>query len=223
MSRELRAAIVEACRRMEREGLNKGTSGNVSARHGDGFLVTPSSLGCDAMTPGDIVAMGWDGSHAGPRRPSSEWRFHRDILRARPEVGAVVHCHSAYATTLACHLRAIPAFHYMVAVAGGPTIRCAPYATFGSQALSDAALGALEGRMACLLGQHGQIALGQSLEAALRMAAEVETISRLYVQALAIGEPPVLPDEEIARVIERMRRMGYGLDPDGAGEAPPRG
>ena len=212
MTRDLRAAIVDTCRRMARAGLNQGTSGNVSVRHGEGFLVTPSSLPPEAMTPEDIVEMAWDGTHAG-RRPSSEWRFHRDILRARPEVDAVVHCHSIYATTLACHHKAIPAFHYMVAVAGGSTIRCAPYATFGTQGLSDAAVEALEGRLACLLGQHGQIALGRTLDQALRMAAEVETLSRLYVQALTLGEPPVLSDEEMERVIGQMRRMGYGLGP----------
>ena len=216
MTRDLRAAIVETCRRMERAGINQGTAGNVSVRHGDGFLVTPSSLSYDLMTPEDIVEMGWDGSYVG-RRPSSEWRFHRDILRARTDVEAVVHCHSVYATTLAVHHRAIPAFHYMVGIAGGTTIRCARYATFGTQALSDAALEALEGRMACLLGQHGQIALGRTLDQALWMASEVETIARLYVQALVIGEPPVLPDEEMERVIDQMRRMSYGLGPKAEG------
>jgi L-fuculose-phosphate aldolase len=216
MTRDLRAAIVETCRRMERAGINQGTAGNVSVRHGDGFLVTPSSLSYDLMTPEDIVEMGWDGSYVG-RRPSSEWRFHRDILRARTDVEAVVHCHSVYATTVAVHHRAIPAFHYMVGIAGGTTIRCARYATFGTQALSDAALEALEGRMACLLGQHGQIALGRTLDQALWMASEVETIARLYVQALVIGEPPVLPDEEMERVIDQMRRMSYGLGPEAEG------
>jgi L-fuculose-phosphate aldolase len=225
MTRDLRAAMIETCLRMERAGLNQGTSGNLSVRHGDGFLVTPSSLPYDRMAPGDIVAMGWDGTYEG-RRPSSEWRFHRDILRARPDVEVVLHCHSVYATTLACHHRAIPAFHYMVAVAGGATIRCAPYATFGSQALSDAALEALEGRLACLLGQHGMIALGATLEKALWLAVEVETLARLYVQALVIGEPPVLPDDEMERVIAQMRRMSYGLavEPEGADDmARPRG
>ena len=216
MTRDLRAAIVETCRRMERAGINQGTAGNVSVRHGDGFLVTPSSLSYDLMTPEDIVEMGWDGTYVG-RRPSSEWRFHRDILRARTDVEAVVHCHSVYATTVAVHHRAIPAFHYMVGIAGGTTIRCARYATFGTQALSDAALEALEGRMACLLGQHGQIALGRTLDQALWMASEVETIARLYVQALVIGEPPVLPDEEMERVIDQMRRMSYGLGPEAEG------
>lgn len=213
--RKLRRAMVETCRAMNASGINQGTSGNLSARHGDGFLVTPSSLPYDVMTPDDIVSMAFDGTYAG-RRPSSEWRFHRDILRARPDVEAVLHCHSVYATTLACQHRAIPAFHYMVAVAGGTDIRCAPYATFGTQALSDAALVALEGRLACLLGQHGQIALGASLGKALWLAIEVETLARLYVQALALGEPPVLDDAEMERVMEQMRRMSYGMAPEGA-------
>ncbi len=205
--------MVETCRRMEAAGINQGTAGNLSVRHGEGFLITPSSLPYDRMTPEDIVEMGWDGSYVG-RRPSSEWRFHRDILRAREDVEVVLHCHSVYATTLACHHRTIPSFHYMVGIAGGTTIRCARYATFGTQGLSDAAIEALEGRLACLLGQHGQIALGKTLDQALWMASEVETIARLYVQALVIGEPPVLPDDEMERVIEQMRRMSYGLGPE---------
>lgn len=206
----LRRAMVDTCRRMNAAGLNQGTSGNLSVRSRDGFLVTPTSLPYDAMEPGDLVRMGFDGTHEGARRPSSEWRFHRDILRERTDVGAVLHCHSVYATTLACHHRPIPAFHYMVAVAGGPTIRCAPYATFGTQDLSDHALAALEGRRACLLGQHGTISLGATPAAALALAVEVETLARLYVQALVLGEPPVLPDEEIARVMARMKGIGYG-------------
>lgn len=223
--RDLRTRMVETCRRMERAGINQGTAGNLSVRHGAGFLITPSSLPYDAMGPEDIVEMAWDGTYAG-RRPSSEWRFHRDILRARGDVEVVLHCHSVYATTVACHHRAIPAFHYMVGVAGGATIRCARYATFGTQELSDAALEALEGRMACLLGQHGQIALGRTLEQALWLASEVETLARLYVQALSIGEPPVLDDAEMERVIAQMRRMSYGLGPEPEGSndvARPRG
>lgn len=216
MSHEIRERIVETCRAMERTGINQGTAGNLSVRHGEGFLITPSSLPYDRMTAEDVVEMSWDGTYAG-RRPSSEWRFHRDILRARMDVDVVLHCHSVHATAVACHHRAIPAFHYMVGIAGGTTIRCARYATFGTQALSDAALEALEGRMACLLGQHGQIALGKTLDQALFLATEVETIARLYLGALVIGEPPVLPDDEMERVIEQMRRMSYGLGPEPEG------
>lgn len=216
MTQDLRRQMVETCRKMNASGINQGTAGNLSVRTGEGFLVTPSSLPYDVMEPEDLVEMAFDGSYVG-RRPSSEWRFHRDILRNRPDVDVVLHCHSVYATTLACHHRTIPAFHYMVGVAGGTTIRCAAYATFGTQALSDAALAALEGRMACLLGQHGQISLGKTLEGALWLGIEVETLSRLYVQALSIGEPPVLSDEEMERVIAQMQRMSYGLGPEPEG------
>jgi len=209
----LRHKMVDTCRKMNNSGLNQGTAGNLSARFGDGFLITPSSMPYDAMQPEDLVAMGWDGSFVG-RRPSSEWRFHRDILKARADIGVVLHCHSTYATSVACHLRTIPAFHYMVGVMGGTTLRCASYATFGTQALSDAALLALRDRMACLLGHHGQISLGKTPEGALSMAIEVETLSQMYVHALALGEPSVLPDDEMERVIAQMKRMSYGLGPE---------
>lgn len=217
---DLRAHMVETCRKMNATGINQGTAGNLSVRSGKGFLITPSSMPYDAMQPEDIVEMAFDGTYVG-RRPSSEWRFHRDILKHRPDIDSVLHCHSIYATTLAVHHKPIPAFHYMVGVAGGSTIRCSEYATFGTQALSDAALAALEGRLACLLGQHGQISLGKTMDAALSLAVEVETLSRLYVQALPLGDPPILSDEEMDRVIEQMRRMSYGLAPqEGDNDAP---
>jgi L-fuculose-phosphate aldolase len=186
---------------MNASGLNQGTSGNLSVRTGEGFLITPSSQPYEEMEPGDIVAMAFDGTYEG-RRPSSEWRFHRDILKHRTDVDVVLHCHSTYATTLACHHRPIPAFHYMVGVAGGTTIRCADYATFGTQALSDAAL-------------------GRTIEKAFWLATEVEALARLYVQALPMGEPPVLDDAEMARVIAQMERMSYGMgpEPDGSADA----
>lgn len=217
--RATRQAMIDTCRAMDARGINQGTAGNLSLRHGAGFLITPSSLPYDTMQPGDIVEMGWDGTYVG-RRPSSEWRFHRDILKARTDMNVVLHCHSPYATSIACHHRTIPAFHYMVGVMGGTTLRCARYATFGTQALSDAALEALQDRKACLLGQHGQIALGKTLDAALWMAVEVETLARMYQQALVLGEPPVLPDDEMTRVIAQMTRMSYGLGPeeDGAND-----
>ncbi|WP_341878443.1 class II aldolase/adducin family protein (plasmid) [Aminobacter sp. P9b] len=212
----LRDEMVSICRRMNSSGINQGTAGNLSVRSGKGFLITPSGMPYDIMGPDDIVEMDFDGTYVG-RRPSSEWRFHRDILKAREDISVVLHCHSVYATTLACHHKTIPSFHYMTGVAGGTTIRCAAYATFGTQALSDNALVALKDRLACLLGQHGQISLGTNLEHALWLAIEVETLSRMYVQALTLGEPLVLPDDEMARVIEQMRRMSYGLAPDAEG------
>ncbi len=212
----LREKMVDICRRMNSTGINQGTAGNLSVRTSSGFLVTPSSLPYDIMTPDDLVEMDFDGSYLG-RRPSSEWRFHRDILKNRADINVVLHCHSLYATTLACHHKTIPAFHYMVGVAGGTTVRCADYATFGTQALSDHALKALDGRLACLLGQHGQISLGKDLEQALWLAIEVETLSRMYVQVLTLGEPPILSDDEMARVLGQMKRMSYGLGPEAEG------
>ncbi len=213
---ELRRNLVDICRRMNSSGINQGTAGNLSVRAGNGFLITPSSLPYDVMTPEDLVEMDFDGTYTG-RRPSSEWRFHRDILKNRPDINVVLHCHSMYATTLACHHKTIPAFHYMVGVAGGTTVRCAEYATFGTQALSDHALKALDGRLACLLGQHGQISLGKDLEQALWLAIEVETLARMYVQVLTLGQPPILDDAEMERVIDQMKRMSYGLGPEAEG------
>jgi L-fuculose-phosphate aldolase len=210
----VRSEMVATCRRMNETGINQGTAGNISLRNPKGFLVTPTSLPYDRMQPGDLVQMSFNGTFEGERRPSSEWRFHRDILQSRTDIDCVLHCHSVYATTLAVHHKTIPSFHYMTGVAGGTTIRCSRYATFGTQALSDAALEALEGRLACLLGQHGQISLGKTLASALALAVEVETLSRLYVQALTLGDPPILSDEEMTRVIQQMKNMSYGNAPD---------
>ncbi|WP_102110515.1 class II aldolase/adducin family protein [Oceaniglobus roseus] len=215
-ARELRAQMVDICRRMNSSGINQGTSGNLSLRHDGGFLITPSGRPYETMQPEDLVFMEFDGTYEG-LRPSSEWRFHRDILKARPDIDVVLHCHSLYATTLACHHKSIPSFHYMTGIAGGTDIRCAGYATFGTAELSEKAVRALDGRLACLLGQHGQISLGKTLEGALWLAVEVEALSRMYVQALTLGEPPILSDEEMERVIAQMKRMSYGQAPDGDG------
>jgi L-fuculose-phosphate aldolase len=209
-----RRDIVATCLEMNALDINQGTSGNVSVRVPEGFLITPSGLPYGDMQPEDIVEMTYDGTYDGERRPSSEWRFHRDILKARRDVEVVVHNHAVFATALSCHGRGIPAFHYMVGVAGGTTIRCAPYATFGTQALSNNALAALEGRYACLLGNHGMITIAATLAKALWLAVEVETMARQYIHALALGEPHILPDDEMARVLEQMRRMSYGQPPD---------
>lgn len=210
----LRARIVETARAMNRLGVNQGASGNVSARlpGGDGLLLTPSGLDYDLMTPKDIVAMRWDGDWTARkgRKPTSEWRFHRDILEARPEFGAVVHAHPVAATAIACHSRGIGPFHYMVAVGGGRDIRCAPYETFGGEALSRAALGALEDRTACLLAHHGAIACGRDLAQALAVMVEVETLAKQYLAARALGEPAELPESEMEVVIAKFRE-GYGL------------
>ncbi len=164
------------------------------------------------MTPHDMVCMGFDGAPANKkndeRQPSSEWRFHRDILQARQEIGAVIHTHSMFATTLACLRKDIPPFHYMLAVAGGDSIRCAPYALFGSQALSDLALQALQGRKACLLANHGMIVIGSDLEKALALAVEVETLCEQYWRALQVGQPYLLSEQEMAQVAQQFK--GYG-------------
>ena len=210
----LRRGIIETCLEMNRSGLNQGTSGNVSHRIDGGMLITPTSLPYDEMQPEDIVEMAWDATYVGRRRPSSEWRFHRDILMNRPDVNVVLHTHSVYSTTLAVHGRGIPAFHYMVAVAGGTTVRCSPYACFGTQELSDHALTALQDRTACLLGHHGLIVLGETFAKTLWRAVEMETLAKMYVHAQAMGEPPVLGEAEMAQVIEQISRQGYGQASD---------
>ena len=208
----LRAGIVATARAMNAAGINRGRAGNVSARlvHAgfDGFLITPTGFRYDAMGEDDVAAVAQDGTASGPHLPSSEWRFHRDIYRERPEVGAIVHSHAAFATTLACLDRGIPPFHYMVARAGGRDIRCAPYATFGTQELSDHAVRALAGRRACLLAHHGMIAVGASLDAALELAIEVETLAEMYWRALQVAEPALLSDAEMAKVLEKFRTYG---------------
>jgi L-fuculose-phosphate aldolase len=207
-SREPRAAVIETALAMNRAGINQGKSGNVSVRTADGFLITPTGIPYEETRAEQIVAMRMDGSHEGPLQPSSEWRFHRDIYGARAEVGAIVHSHAVHCTALACHGRGIPPFHYMVAIAGGHDIRCAPYATFGTQELSDAALAALENRRACLLAHHGLIAVGCDLAQALSIAVEVEALARTYLAALAVAEPAHLSDEEMRRVIARFSTYG---------------
>ncbi len=204
----LRRQIVETAQAMNRLGVNQGTSGNVSVRVGEGFLVTPSGVAYDSLSPGKIVEMDSAGGHRGRLLPSSEWRFHRDIYVRRLDAGAVVHTHSPFATTLACLRRGIPSFHYMVAVAGGPDIRCAGYATFGSQKLSDNALAALDGRQACLLANHGLIALGDTPAKALALAVEVEALAAIYWRALQVGEPKLLSRAEMKRVLEKFKTYG---------------
>jgi L-fuculose-phosphate aldolase len=205
---DLRRGVIATALLMNQRGINRGKSGNVSARWKDGFLVTPSGLAYEQTKPADIVYVDSQGAPRGRLAPSSEWRFHHDIYRTRPDAQAVVHTHSSFATTLACLGREIPAFHYMVAVAGGNTIRCAPYATFGTKQLSDHALAALDGRKACLLANHGMICLGDSLTAALALAVEVEALAEQYWRALQIGQPALLSDEEMTIVLEKFRSYG---------------
>lgn len=205
----LRAAVIAGCRELVRRRLSHGTSGNISVRRdGRHFYVSPTGMPYDALEPDDIPLVDMDGRWFGRRRPSSEWRFHRDIFKSREEVTAIVHTHSPKATSLACTGRGIPAFHYMVAVAGGADIRCAPYHTFGTQELSDAAVAALEGRKACLLANHGVIATGADLAAALALAGEVEYLAAQYCTALAVGDVRILREPEMQRVVEKFRTYG---------------
>lgn len=205
---ELRRALIDTAIAAQREGLNRGASGNLSVRCGDGFLITPSGMSATDQTAEDVVWMDMGGNAQGTRKPSSEWRFHRDLFVARPEFGAVLHAHSTFATTLACLGRDIPPFHYMIAAAGGKTIRCAPYATFGTQELSDHALTAMEGRKACLLANHGLLVAEASLERALALAVEVESLCEQYCRALQIGTPNLLSDAEMDVVLEKFKTYG---------------
>jgi len=204
----IRQSIIDACLEMNASGINQGTSGNISVRHGPGMLITPSAIPYDRMHVDDIVWMGFDERIRGERKPSSEWRFHLDILGQRDDVGAVVHAHPTACTTLAIMEKGIPPVHYMIAAAGGRDIRCAEYATFGTPELSANALAALEGRNACLLAHHGMIAAGSSLDKAIWLATEVETLARQYLGCLPFGEPPLLSDEEIERNLALF--AGYG-------------
>ncbi|HEX4882856.1 MAG TPA: class II aldolase/adducin family protein [Casimicrobiaceae bacterium] len=204
-----REALVAAARAMSAADINRGTAGNLSVRlDAAAFLVTPTGMRYEDLAPRDIVRMTLDGQWTGAREPSSEWRFHRDLYATRRDTGAIVHTHGPFSAALACHERGIPAFHYLVARAGGRDIRCAPYATFGTQALSDHALAALEGRRACLLAHHGAIAVGATLGAALDLARDVETLAEMYWRTLAIGEPPHLSDEEMDVVLAKFTTYG---------------
>jgi L-fuculose-phosphate aldolase len=212
-SPELRTQVIATARGMNAAGINVNKAGNVSVRctrgAAAGLLLTPTGVPYDELEPADLVFLRLADAHcSGTRTPSSEWRFHYDILRARADLHAIVHTHSPHATALACHSLGIPAFHYMVAVASGADIRCAPYATFGTQELSDHALAALTGRKACLLAHHGVIACETTLKRALALAIEVEQLARIYIAARALGEPPLLSAEEMGRVVEKFGSYG---------------
>ena len=209
----LRQHVIDTCLALEARGLNQGTSGNVSVRDesGHGFWLTPSSLPYNRMTPDDLVRVGLTtGAVTGARRPSSEYPFHLAIMRARPDAQAIVHTHSLHATAVACLRRDLPAVHYLVALFGGAEIRCAPYATFGTDELSDRVVSALAGRRAALIANHGLVVLGRDLDQALSLTHEAETLAKLYLQTLAAGEPHILPADEMARVLERFADYGYG-------------
>jgi L-fuculose-phosphate aldolase len=210
-SPNLRRLLIQYARRLTETGLTRNTSGNLSHRVEDGMIVTPTGLDYATLEADDIVLVDHEGCAHGRRLPSSEWRFHRDILGARPEIDVVLHAHAPFATSIACLRRGIPAFHYMIAVAGGHDIRCGAYATYGTPELSRHAVLALDGRKACLLANHGLIALGTDFEAALELAIEVETLAEMYWRACQIGAPVILDDAEMVRVLEKFR--DYGKQP----------
>ena len=225
----LRAQLVREARRLRPLGLATGTSGNLSVRIGGGdgrqgddpggMLITPSGIDYDTLQPEDIVALQFTGPGTArwqhPLDPSSEWAMHQAVYQARPEAGAVVHGHPTYATVLAIQGLEIPALHYMIAAAGGAPIRCAPYFTYGSAELSQAAVVALDGRKACLLAHHGLLAFERDLARAMWLAGEVETLAQQMVMCLALGGPRLLPDDEIARVVDKFSRYGLKSRPAG--------
>ncbi len=211
-SQDRRAAlsrqIIDTCIGMNALDINQGRAGNVSARFDDGFLITPSGLAYEALQPDDIVFVDLDGNAGPGLKPSSEWRMHRDIYARRAEAGAVLHAHSTFATALSCQRLDIPAFHYMIAVAGGSDIRCADYALFGTQALSDHMLRALEDRRACLLGTHGMICFDDDLERVLALGLEVEALAKQYWHTRQLGEPVILSEKQMAEVLDKFRTYG---------------
>lgn len=211
MRKSLSRNVIESCLAMNAQGINQGSAGNISVRFEDGFLITPSGIPYQQLQPGHIVLIDLDGNSEDSLTPSSEWRMHRDIYVNRPEAGAVLHAHSIFATALSCLRLEIPAFHYMVAVAGGSDIRCADYALFGTQALSDNMLAALDGRRACLLGTHGMICYHDNLGQALWLGVEIETLAKQYWYARQAGDPVILDQAQMTEVLERFE--SYGKQP----------
>lgn len=210
---QARVDLIETCKKMNAVGLNQGTSGNASIRVDGGLLITPSGLDYDKLSPSDMVKIDYEGKVLrGGKAPSSEWHFHCRVMAAKPKAGALLHTHSVNATTLACLGREIPPFHYMIAVAGGRNIRCAPYATFGTEKLADAVLEALDCRLACLMANHGLIVLGRNIEDAFKRAVEIETLAEQYLKALAIGKPQLLTIGEMEVVLEKFKTYSAWAD-----------
>jgi L-fuculose-phosphate aldolase len=216
---DVKKKIIWVCRKMNEMGINQGTSGNVSARTDEGFVITASGVPYDVMDIEHIVEMDLDGGYYGKYLPSTEWRMHQDIFKARPEAGAIVHTHSIYATALATLRKDIPSFHYMIGVTGGPTLRVSDYAEFGTQALSNTMLDALKDRTACLLANHGQIAFGPNLDKALWLAGEIETLCQQYWAASLAGKPVILSDEQMKTVLARFKTYGKQTNELKSGEA----
>ncbi len=209
----LRQDLLDTALQMNAVGINQGSAGNVSVRSEDGYLITPSGMPYDECLPEDMVQMTLEGEASGSRKPSSEWRFHQDLYRARQDADAIVHVHSTFATTLACLGKEVPSFHYMVAVAGGKTIRCAPYHTFGTQELSDVVVEAMKDRKACLMANHGMLAMGPNLKKALAMAVEVEKLCEIYWRVLQLGGGTMIEDAEMDHILEKFKSYGQFSKP----------
>jgi L-fuculose-phosphate aldolase len=210
---DLRTDIVEKARWMNASGLNQGTSGNISARSGDRMLITPTAIPYETMQPSMIASMQIEGEYGaweGPLQPSTEWRFHLDLMKDRPEIAAIVHTHSTFATVLGIARKKIPACHYMVAVFGGSDVRVADYATYGTKRLAENVVRAMQGRNGCLIANHGMIAAGKDLDHAMWLAVELETLAKQYYHSLLIGGPVILPDSAIEET-RRCMDAGYGL------------
>jgi L-fuculose-phosphate aldolase len=205
---DMRQAAVAAIRKLDALGMNRGSTGNLSLRQDEGMLITPTGMGADDLRPEHMVWRGWDGTLVGDWQPSSEWHFHQAIYRARPDLHAIVHTHSTHAAALACLRRPLPAFHYMVAVAGGHDVPLVPYHLFGTETLSQGVATAFADRDACLMANHGLVAAGATLERAIKVAQEVESLCEVYLKALAVGEPALLTRAQMDEVIERFK--GYG-------------
>ncbi len=209
---DLRVALIASASRLDSLGLNRGSTGNLSHRSmqdgQDGMLITPTGMGADDLRPQDLVWVGWNGEVRGDWQPSSEWHFHQAAYLARPDLQAVVHTHATHATALACLDRPLPAFHYMVAVAGGDDVPLVPYFTFGTQALSQGVAQALRERDACLLAHHGLVAAGPTLARAMKVMQEIEALCEAYLKALAVAEPAVLSSTQMAEVIDKFRSYG---------------
>ena len=200
--------LINTALQLQNMGLNHGATGNCSCRDGDTYLITPSGVETKDLSDDKVVRMNFTGDivdSASNLKPSSEWRFHQDIMSERKEVGAVIHTHSVYASAISLFGEELPPFHYMIAVAGGDSVRCAPYAMFGTQELSDNIIGALIDRKACLIANHGLVALGDNLKEALQIAEEIEHLCQLYIEARKLGEPNLLSKKQMSEVIDRFQ------------------
>ena len=212
-----RNQIIEYSLKLNTTNLSPLRSGNISLRgkedDKDGYLITPSGKKYETLKPEDIVFMGLNEEvkkNESANKPSSEWRFHRDIYKNKKDAQAIVHAHSAHATAVSSHGKSVPPFHYMIALAGGEDIKCAEYATFGTEELSENIIKALKNRSACLMSNHGQVAFGKNLDQAFELAQEIENICHQYTIALKLGKPKILSFEEMKKVLEKAKNYKKG-------------